>query len=240
MTTLLDPQQQINKLLTTPTQPFPLFLSTPDNGSFLTSTFNVMSFYAPIIVIAGVFILSVFSASIGKSFVYIFWFFVATGMRSIIKKYSNSSTGTMKGDSVCSTGVFTPFLENTNLSYSTFALTFTLFYFIFPMIMVSLENKSNVFNYRVVIFFTFYIIFDIFIKNARNCMSNISRIDLFGDFIGGTALGIGATSIMYYTNRAYLFINEASSSAEVCAMPSNQKFKCSVTKNGEIISSTII
>ena len=71
-------------------------------------------------------------------------------------------------------------------------------------------------------------------------MSNISRIDLFGDFIGGTALGIVATSIMYYTNRAYLFINEASSSAEVCAMPSSQKFKCSVTKNGEIISTTII
>ena len=29
---------------------FPLFLSSPDSGSFLTSTFNVLSFYAPIIV----------------------------------------------------------------------------------------------------------------------------------------------------------------------------------------------
>ena len=36
---------------------FPLFLSSPDSGSFLTSTFNVLSFYAPIIVIIGVFIL---------------------------------------------------------------------------------------------------------------------------------------------------------------------------------------
>jgi hypothetical protein len=238
MSAPLDPQQ-INKLLTTPTQPFPLFLSTPDSGSFLTSTFNVMSFYAPIIIIAGVFILSVFSASIGKSFVYIFWFFVATGMRSLIKKYAGSnSTGATKGDSVCSTGVFTPFIENTNLTYSTFALAFTMFYFIFPMIMVNTENKSNVFNYRIVIFFTFYIIFDMFIKQARNCM--VTGADLFSDFVGGIFLGIGATVVMYYTNRSYLFINEASSSAEVCSMPSSQKFKCSVTKNGEIISSTII
>jgi hypothetical protein len=51
---------------------FPLFLSSPDSGSFLTSTFNVLSFYAPIIVIIGVFILSVFSASVGKTFVYVF------------------------------------------------------------------------------------------------------------------------------------------------------------------------
>ena len=62
-----------------PKQPtiFPMFLSTPGQGSFLTSTFNVLSFYAPIIIIAGVFILSVFSASVGKTFVFMFWFFVA-------------------------------------------------------------------------------------------------------------------------------------------------------------------
>ena len=34
---------------------FPIFLSAPGQGSFLTSTFNVLSFYAPIIIIVGVF-----------------------------------------------------------------------------------------------------------------------------------------------------------------------------------------
>jgi hypothetical protein len=230
----------LNKLLTQQTQPFPLFLSTPDSGSFLTSTANVMSFYAPIIVIVGVFILSVFSASIGKSFVFLFWFFISTGLRSIIKANIGNDSDSIKGDAVCSVSVFTPFLKNTNLSYSTFALAFTMFYFIFPMIMVGLENKSNVFNYRIIIFFSFYIIFDMFIKRARNCMSNIPNTVLFGDFAGGIALGIITTTIMYYANRSYLFINEASSTAEVCSMPSSQKFKCSVTKNGELIGTTIV
>ena len=65
---------------------FPFFISNPDPGSFLTSTFNIMSFYAPIIIIFGVFILSVFSASVSKAFVFIFWFFVVTGIRNIITK----------------------------------------------------------------------------------------------------------------------------------------------------------
>lgn len=219
---------------------FPLFLSAPDSGSFLTSTFNVLSFYAPIIVIVGVFILSVFSASVGKSFVYIFWFFVATGIRSFIKKFIGDSNVTIKGDPICGVGVFSPFMPNTNLSYSTFALAFTMFYFIFPMILVNLDNKSNMFNYRIVIFFSAYILLDLFIKRSRGCMYNIPGTTLFGDLIGGTALGVGTSTAMYYANRSYLFINEASSNAEVCSMPSKQKFKCSVTKNGELVSTTIV
>jgi hypothetical protein len=220
---------------------FPLFLSTPNSGSFLTSTFNVLSFYSPIIVIIGVFILSIFSASVGKTFVFMFWFFVATGIRSLIKKYSGgSSNSVIKGDAICSVSVFEPFLSNTNLSYSTFSLAFAMFYFIFPMILVNMDNKSNMFNYRVVLFFSFYLIFDLLIKRSRRCTMNMTAGSIFGDLIGGLSLGIGASTATYYIKRDLLFINEASSTAEICSMPSKQKFKCSVTKNGELVSSTVI
>jgi hypothetical protein len=36
-----------------------------------------------------------------------------------------------------------------------------------------------------------------------------------------------------------LFINQTSGNNQVCSMPSKQKFKCSVYKNGEIVSSSI-
>jgi hypothetical protein len=220
---------------------FPMFLSAPGQGSFLTSTFNVLSFYAPIIIIVGVFILSVFSASVGKTFVFMFWFFVATGLRSLVKKYSSGGApADIKGDAVCSIGVFEPFISNTNLTYSTFSLAFAMFYFIFPMILVNLDNKSNMFNYRVVLFFSFYLVFDLLIKRARRCTMSMTPTAIFGDLIGGISLGIGASSAMYYLKRSLLFINETSSTAEICTMPSKQKFKCTVTQNGELVSSTTV
>jgi len=219
---------------------FPLFLSSPDGGSFLTSTFNVLSFYCPIILIIGVFILSVFSATVGKTFVFMFWFFISTGIRSIVKKYTGGNGSNIGGDPICSVGVFEPFLSNTNLTYSSFSIMFTMFYFLFPMILINLDNNSNMFNYRIVTFFSFYLIFDFFIKRARNCMTNISLTTLFGDVIGGVALGIGSSAAMYYTQRNMLFINEAASNAEVCTMSSKQKFKCTVTQNGEIVSTTVV
>ena len=212
---------------------FPIFLSAPNSGSFIKSTFNILSFYAPIIIIVGVFILSIFSAAVGKAGVFLFWFFVATGMRSLIMRFvGGTDPVNIKGDPVCSVSVFDPLISNTNLTYSTFALAFAMFYFIFPMILVNIDNKSNMFNYRVLFFFSFYIAFDLFIKRARRCTDNMTTTSIFGDLIGGTALGIGASSAMYYIRRSLLFINETASNAEMCSMPSKQKFKCTVTQNG--------
>jgi hypothetical protein len=138
----------------------------------------------------------------------------------------------IKGEPVCSVSVFEPLISNTNLTYSTFALAFAMFYFIFPMILVNIDNKSSMFNYRVLFFFSFYIAFDLFIKRARRCTDNMTTTSIFGDLIGGTTLGIGAASAMYYMRRSLLFINETASNAEMCSMPSKQKFKCTVTQNG--------
>jgi len=75
---------------------FPFIISNPDPGAFLKSTFDIMSFYSPIIIIFGVFILSVFSASVSKAFVFLFWFFVVTGVRALISKISGGSCGSTK------------------------------------------------------------------------------------------------------------------------------------------------
>ena len=212
---------------------FPLFLSAPNSGSFIKSTFNILSFYAPIIVIVGVFILSIFSATVGKAGVFLFWFFVATGMRSVFVRFvGDSDPVNIRGEPICSVGVFDPIISNTNLTYSTFALAFAMCYFIFPMILVNIDNKSSMFNYRVLFFFSFYIAFDLLIKRARRCTDNMTSASIFGDLFSGVALGIGSSALMYYIRRSLLFINETASNAEMCSMPSKQKFKCTVTQNG--------
>ena len=41
-----------------------------------------------------------------------------------------------------------------------------------------------------------------------------------------------------YGASKYLFFNEVSSDKEMCSMPTKQKFKCAVYKNGELIGNT--
>jgi hypothetical protein len=107
------------------------------------------------------------------------------------------------------------------------------------MILVNNENNSDMFNYRILLFFLAYIIADLLIKKSKGCLGIIGGVAILSDFVGGSAVGIMIASMMYYIGREYLFINETSSNATVCSMPSKQQFKCSVYKNGELISSSV-
>ena len=120
---------------------FPIFLSQPGQDSAFSSISIILSFYAPIIVIFGVFILSVFSATVSKAFIFVFWLFVATGLRQLLNKITGSADKTISGDNICKTAAFGSLMPNTNLTYSTYILTFTLFYFVFPMILVNNDNN---------------------------------------------------------------------------------------------------
>lgn len=219
--------------------PLLIFVSDTDGKSALSTAFDFITFFAPIIIIVGVFILSVFSSSVAKAFVFMFWFFVITAIRNAIVAFSDSGSKTTGPKNVCTLGVFAPFIPNTNLTYSTFILAFTMFYFIFPMILLNNDNKSTMFNYRILIFFIAYIVFDLLIKQDRLCLKMLSITSIIGDLVGGIVAGISVSSIMYYTQSDYMFINEAASNGEVCSMPSKQQFKCSVYKNGELVSSSV-
>lgn len=219
--------------------PLLIFVSDTDGKSALSTAFDFITFFSPIIIIVGVFILSVFSSSVSKAFVFVFWFFVVTAIRNVIVKFSDSGPKTSGPKNMCTLGVFAPFIPNTNLTYSTFILAFTMFYFIFPMILLNNDNNSSIFNYRIIIFFITYIVFDLLIKKQRLCLQMLSPTSIIGDLVGGMVAGISVASMMYYTKSDYMFINEAASNAEVCSMPSKQQFKCSVYKNGELVSSSV-
>ena len=169
---------------------FPIFL--PNTGIGQDSAFSsiniILSFYAPIIVIFGVFILSVFSASVSKAFIFIFWLFVATGIRQMIRIITGSTDAKMSGDNICNIAAFGSFMPYTNLTYSTYILTFTMFYFLFPMILINNDNNSEMFNYRILLFFLAYIIFDLSIKKTKGCLGVITGVTILSDFVGGTAV----------------------------------------------------
>jgi len=188
-----------------------------------------LSFFSPIIISCSVLIFSIFSMAVGKGLFYIFWLLIATVVRiGILWLIPGSNPSPKYANEVCGSGNFLPYDSST---YSTFVLCFTFFYFTLPMYI-----SGNI-NYLIIIFFIIYIVFDILIKMSNICIS--STVNLFGNIIGGGGLGALVASLVYNSPLSnYLFINELSSNKETCSMPSKQTFRCSVFKNGELVSST--
>jgi hypothetical protein len=187
-----------------------------------------ISFFAPIIVTFGVLFFSLLANVIGKGCWYILLVLFATLIRLGIKSRFKDSDNY---NPICNTGNFLP---GNNATYSIFILCFTFVYFLGPMIIY------NNINYQIIIVFLTYIVFDILIKKSYDCVSFSSPNILLGDFFGGIGLGIASILIMNSTNKNVLFINEIPSNKEICSMPSKQTFKCSVYKNGELVSSSNI
>lgn len=190
---------------------------------------NSLSFYSPLIIISSVFIFSMFTSTLSKFSWFLLWGFVITCLRMMVYK-----PGDMGKPPICNT--FIPY----DYTYSTYILSFTMMYFILPMIMISKQNNVNMINYSVLALFIGYILLDLFIKKSAFCIESYFSKSVLIDVLSGAFFGVFTSLMMYSTTlKQYLFINEVNSNGEVCTMPSKQQFKCSLYKNGELVTSSI-
>ena len=206
--------------------------------------FNSLSFYSPLIICVSVIVFSMFTATMEKAFVFFVWIFIITFLRIIIFKgldaTKSSQSSVTEIPNICMTGLTQIFIPQ-DVTYSTYILTFTLMYFLMPMIMLSKQNNINAINYGVLAFFISYIALDLFIKRSLMCIPSFMSSLVIGNILSGLFLGgVIAGLIMYgSTLKPYLYINEVNNNKEVCSMPSKQQFKCRLFKNGELVSSSI-
>ena len=190
---------------------------------------NSLSFYSPLIMVSSVFIFSMFTSTISKFGWFLLWGFVITCLRWIVYK-----PGDMGKPDICNT--FIPY----DYTYSTYVLSFTMMYFILPMIMVSKQNNLNMINYSILALFVGYIILDLSVKKSAFCIEGYFSKTVVIDLLSGAFFGVLISLMMYSTSlKQYLFINEVNSNKEVCSMPSKQQFKCSLYRNGELVTSSI-
>jgi hypothetical protein len=201
----------------------------------MMNIFNSLSFYSPIIICVSIVVFSMFTSTIEKSFVFFMWIFVITFIRIIVFKGLSSGKVT-EIPPICLTGLSELFIPK-DVTYSTYILSFTMMYFIMPMIMISVQNKINAINYGVLAFFIAYIALDLFVKTSLSCVSGIFSGLVIGDILSGLSLGCIVAGLIMYgsTLKGYLYINEINSNKEVCSMPSKQQFKCRVFKDGTLI-----
>ena len=203
----------------------------------IMNIFNSLSFYSPIIICVSIVLFSMFTATMEKAFVFFVWIFIITFIRIIVfKGFKSSEDSATAIPDICLTGLFELFIPK-DVTYSTYILTFTMMYFITPMIMVSAQNKVNVLNYGVLAFFIAYIALDLFIKNTLLCIPKILSSIVIGNVLSGLFLGSLISGIIMYGSslKSYLYINEINANKEVCSMPSTQQFKCRVYKDGTFV-----
>ena len=197
---------------------------------------NSLSFYSPLIICVSIIVFSMFTATMEKAFVFFGWIFVITFLRIIVFKGIGPNLSDNNIPDICLTGVTEMFIPK-DITYSTYILSFTLMYFLMPMILLSNQSNTNVMNYGVLAFFIAYIALDLFIKKSLSCIPAFFSTLVVGDILSGFFLGgIISGTIMYGTTlKGYLYINEINSNKEVCSMPSKQQFKCKIYKNGELV-----
>lgn len=194
-----------------------------------TDLVNTLSFFSPIIISCSILIFSIFSGALGKGLFYLFLLLVVTIIRiGILWSIPGTNPKPKYRNDICDSGSFLPY---DNSTYSIFVLCFTFCYFTTPMYI------SNNVNYIIIIFFVTYISFDMLVKITNGCIS--SSVNIIGEVVAGGGLGAAISSLIYSSPISnYLFTNEVSSNKEVCSMPSKQTFKCSVYKNGELLTTT--
>ena len=113
------------------------------------------------------------------------------------------------------------------LPFSILVYFFTLGYLFFPM------YKNNIMNYPMIITIMLLAGADLVVQMSNNCTKGIAvfisiLIGVMIGFIWSTVIQNNAPDLLYHTDYV--------SDKLACSMPSQQKFKCQVYKNGELIT----
>ena len=172
-------------------------------------------------------LLSVFNQDL-KGIIYLSGVTLATIINYFLGK--TISDGNQADNEYCH--LFSTLSNGTNApSQSSMFILFTFAYMWLPML------TSGINNYPLLMFLLGLFVIDVIVKNNGGC-SHISGLMLGG--LVGFLLGVAWYYLLDFNGlEKVLYFNELSSNNVVCSKPSKETFKCSVYKNGQLISSNI-
>jgi hypothetical protein len=195
----------------------------------LPNILQFISFIAPTLLVFFLFLSSLFNQNV-KGLVYIAGVLLASMINIIFMNVIGSERNE---DESFSCSLFDiPHISKYNSPYpTTLIIAFTIAYLVMPM------KYNNQMNYVVLIFLLCLLVIDILTKVQNKCTTYPGT--LLGALVG-YLLGV-----LWYTifntagYKSLLYFDELRSDNVVCSKPTKQTFKCSVFKNGELISSNI-
>ncbi len=194
----------------------------------LSTLLQLLSFISPILLGFFMFMISIFNENV-KGFVYIAGALMALWINDILNN-TIAEPGSKDASVICnylSGGVGT----NRNPSPNSMMLAFTSTYLLIPMIMNGQNNPSII----AMLFLLMGVDGWTQIKNKCSGSGGV-----FMGILVGSILGIVWFAILSSTGQKdLLYFQEVSSTRTQCEKPSDQQFKCSVYKNGQLISNSI-
>ncbi len=147
--------------------------------------------------------------------------FTLFGFSALLLFYKNTTD-------VCENTIFPLFAKYKTCSVSSFFIVFTLFYLLLPML------HLNNLNFFVLFSFVLFYLTDIVTKQK---LCNFNVIGIFVGSLIGALYGLVCFHILLSSSGdKFLYFSSTSSNNVYCSKPKNQTFKCSVYKNGQIIS----
>ena len=195
----------------------------------VSNVLQFFSFISPTLLVFFLFMSSLFNQNL-KGLVYLAGVLIA----SIVNIMFMNLVGSERDDNEAfSCSIFDiPLVSQFNSPYpSSLIIAFTVAYLTLPM-------KYNMqMNYAVLVFLLALLGVDVLTKVQNKCTS-------YGGAILGALVGFLMGSIWYilFNSTGYgslLYFDELRSDNVICSRPTKQTFKCSVFKNGELISSNI-
>jgi hypothetical protein len=199
----------------------------PDSPLQLFQPMNIVvffSFFSPVILATSITGMSFIFQNF-KGLIYLGFLIGCCVVRSYV--YMMAGANPIVNDRTICTSV--QYSKYGNPTFSAFVFAFTIMYLSIPMF------SNNSVNYWIFITLITYFFIDIFIKIYKKCV--IQMGDLFLNVLLGASSAALIVTLMYSGGSGkYLFFNEVSSNKEVCYQPSKQTFKCSVFKDGTLVS----
>ena len=199
----------------------------PDSPLQLFQPMNIivfLSFFSPIILAISITSMS-FMFQNFKGLIYLGFLIAACVVRNYVYMVAGG-TPIVNDKTICTSVQYSKY---GNPTFSAFVFAFTIMYLSLPMF----SNGAP--NFWVFISLIAYFFIDMFIKLYKKCV--IQMGDLFLNVLLGLSSAALIVTLMYSGGSGkYLFFNEVSSNKDICYQPKEQTFRCSLYKNGELIS----
>ncbi len=186
-----------------------------------TNVLEILILILPYILIGFFILLSIFNSN-SKAFSYIIGLICTL---YVVKLFSKIIGNSMNSSSE-KCNIFGPDFTKSAIPFGPITYVYTIVYLLLPMILF------KQFNIAIIIFLTLMMIADCVFKYSLNCISLTNFISIM--IITLLFSYIYTIFIVTYMKKN-VYYGEYISNKVACAMPSKQKFKCTVTKNGEIL-----